>query len=239
MNYNFRIDQFEGPLDLLLHLIKESKIDICDIKIVDICEEYLNYIKHMEELNLDIASEYLVMASELMEIKSKSLLPRCMDESIEEEDPRENLINRLIEYQKYKDMTASFKELEEARKEFYTKLPENVKNYSDNETLVNEDLSVDDLVNAFKKFLERVEMEKPIHTKVTRKELSVEDRMVSIKNKFKNNSRIAFFDLFEVKTKEYLVVTFLAILELAKKREIIIKQDNNFDNIICEKVDDE
>ena len=103
MNYNFRIDQFEGPLDLLLHLIKESKIDICDIKIVDICEEYLNYIKHMEELNLDIASEYLVMASELMEIKSKSLLPRCMDESIEEEDPRENLINRLLEYKKYKE----------------------------------------------------------------------------------------------------------------------------------------
>lgn len=234
MNYNFRIDQFEGPLDLLLHLIKESKIDICDIKIVDICEEYLNYIKHMEELNLDIASEYLVMASELMEIKSKSLLPRCMDESIEEEDPRENLINRLIEYQKYKDMTASFKELEEARKEFYTKLPENVKNYSDNEALVNEDLSVDDLVNAFKKFLERKEYEKPLETTVTKKELSIEDRRRDIKKLLKQKKKVSFFDLFDVITKEYIVVTFLTILDMARKEELYIYQDNSFDNIICE-----
>ena len=102
MEYAVRIDAFEGPLDLLLHLIKESKVDIWDIKIVDITDQYLNYIKSMESLNLNIASEYLVMASELMEMKSKMLLPRYQDESEEEEiDPREQLIKRLIEYQKY------------------------------------------------------------------------------------------------------------------------------------------
>ena len=115
MEYEVKIDAFEGPLDLLLHLIKESKVDIWDIKIVDITDQYLNYIKSMERLNLNIASEYLVMASELMEMKSKLLLPRTEVEDVEEEDPREQLIQKLIDYQKYKDMTKNFKELEEER----------------------------------------------------------------------------------------------------------------------------
>ena len=235
--YEITIDNFQGPMDLLLHLIKEAKMDIFNIKLEIIIDEYLDYIKKMKDMNLDIASSYLVMSTELLEIKSKMLLPKTEEEK-EEDDPKERLINRLILYEQYKKQIDSFKELEKERKEFYTKVPSSLEEYKTNEK-IKADVSVDDLVNAFKKFLERVEMEKPIHTKVTRKELSVEDRMVSIKNKFKNNSRIAFFDLFEVKTKEYLVVTFLAILELAKKREIIIKQDNNFDNIICEKVDEE
>ena len=100
-----------------------------------------------------------------------------------------------------------------------------------------ENVSLDDLVNAFKKFLERVELEKPVNTKITRKELSVEERMTNIKKRFQNNKRIAFFDLFDIKTKEYVVVTFLAVLELCKKQEIIIIQEDNFDNIICERKD--
>ena len=130
MEYEVKIDAFEGPLDLLLHLIKESKVDIWDIKIVDITDQYLNYIQAMENLNLNVASEYLVMASELIEMKSKMLLPRVADnEEVEEEDPREVLIKRLVEYQKYKDMTKNFKELESIRHEFYTKAPENLKEY--------------------------------------------------------------------------------------------------------------
>ena len=106
-------NEFEGPLDLLLHLIKESKMDILEINIVDITDQYLAYINRMEEMNLDIASEYLVMASELLEIKSRKLLPRQKEkeEESEEENPEEALINRLVEYQKYKDMTAGLKEL--------------------------------------------------------------------------------------------------------------------------------
>lgn len=234
MEYEVKIDAFEGPLDLLLHLIKESKVDIWDIKIVDITEQYLNYIKSMEKLNLNIASEYLVMASELMEMKSKLLLPRTQLEEEEEEDPREKLIQKLIEYQKYKEMTKNFKELETDRHEFFTKAPENLKEYAPEGTIVNSDLSLDDLMKAFSKFLERKEHEKPLATTVTKKEITVEERRNSIRNILKSKKKVDFFELFDVVTKEYIVVTFLAVLEMARKQELIIYQENNFDNIICE-----
>lgn len=237
MEYAVKIDAFEGPLDLLLHLIKESKVDIWDIKIMDITEQYLNYIKSMESLNLNIASEYLVMASELMEIKSKMLLPRYEAETNEEEeDPREQLIQKLIEYQKYKDMTKSFKELEEVRHEFYTKAPESLKEYVEEDTIISSDVTLDDLMNAFQKFLQRKELEKPLSTTVTKREITVEERRTSIRNILKERKKVDFFELFEEVTKEYIVVTFLAVLEMAKKQELTIHQENNFEKIICEVV---
>lgn len=235
MDYEVKIDAFEGPLDLLLHLIKESKVEIWDIKIVDITDQYLNYIKNMEKLNLNIASDYLVMASELMEMKSRMLLPRQeLEEDEDEIDPREKLIERLIEYQKYKDMTEDFKKLENARHEFFTKPPESLKEYAEEGTIVNSDLTLDDLMKAFEKFLKRKEDEKPLSTTVTKKEISVEERRNSIKKILKERKKVNFFDLFEETTKEYIVVTFLAILEMARKQELFIYQENNFDNIICE-----
>lgn len=235
MEYEIKIDAFEGPLDLLLHLIKESKVDIWDIKIVDITDQYLNYIKSMESLNLNIASEYLVMASELIEMKSKMLLPRYQEENTEEEiDPREQLIQKLIEYQKYKDMTKNFKELEEVRHEFYTKTPESLKEYVEEGTVIATDVTLDDLMNAFQKFLERKKLEKPLSTTVTKREITVEERRKSIRNILREKKKVDFFELFEEYTKEYIVVTFLAVLEMAKKQELTIYQENNFDNIICE-----
>ena len=232
--YEVTIDNFTGPMDLLLHLIKESKMDIMNIKLEIIIDEYLEYIKKMDEMNLDIASSYLVMAAELLEIKSKMLLPR-QDEDDEEDDPKERLINRLILYQQYKDQIESFKELETERGQYYTKIPSDLSEYQTDEKKAQiSNVTLDDLVKAFEKFLERVDLEKPIYTKVTKKELSVEDRIINIKNRFKKEKRINFFDLFEVKSKEYVVVTFLAVLEMAKKRELIIYQDKNFDSIICE-----
>lgn len=236
MEYEVKIDAFEGPLDLLLHLIKESKVDIWDIKIVDITDQYLNYIKSMQELNLNVASEYLVMASELMEMKSKMLLPRYKDEEEEEIDPREQLIQKLVEYQKYKDMTESFKELEEVRHEFYTKAPESLKEYANDDTVITSDVTLEDLMKAFEKFLKRKELEKPLSTTVTKKEITVEERRNSIRFILKDKKKVDFFELFDVVTKEYIVVTFLAVLEMAKKQELTIYQENNFDNIICEAV---
>lgn len=235
MEYEIKIDAFEGPLDLLLHLIKESKVDIWDIKIVDITDQYLNYIKSMEKLNLNIASEYLVMASELMEIKSKMLLPRYQEENNEEEeDPREQLIQKLIEYQKYKDMTKNFKELEEVRHEFYTKAPESLRAYVNEDTIISSDVTLDDLMNAFQKFLKRKQLEKPLSTTVTKREITVEERRNSIRNILRIKKKVDFFELFEQITKEYIVVTFLAVLEMAKKQELMIYQENNFEQIICE-----
>lgn len=236
MEITLRIDDFEGPMDLLLHLIKEKKMDLLNLKIEVIIDEYLKFIDEMERLNLDIASSYLVMASELLEMKSRLLLPRHVEEEEEEEeDPQQELVNRLIEYQKYKDLTEDFKELESERKQIYTRLPENLKEYSDTNTVINNsDVTLDDLLEAFQKFLERKKLEQPLHTKVTRREMSVEERTVSIRNILKKKKKVNFLELFDVLNKEYVVVTFLAILEMAKQNELKISQDSEYGDIICE-----
>ncbi len=236
MKFDFVIDDFEGPLDLLLHLVKEHKMDLLNIKVGVIIDEYLEFIHQMEEMNLNIASSYLVMASELLEIKSKLLIPRNEEELGEDEvSSEEALINRLIEYQKYKDLTGDFKKLEEERKELFTALPKNLRDYSDDiGTIPNSDIGLDDLVNAFKKFLERKELEKPLNTKVTRREISVEQRTKEVKKILKTRRKVKFFELFEVMTKEYVVVTFLTILEMCRRNEIRLTQDDAFGEIMCE-----
>lgn len=234
MEYKFVINDFEGPLDLLLHLIKTSEVDIYDIEIEKITKQYLDFIRSMEEMNLTVASEYLVMASELIELKSRLLLPSNKDlgEDEYEEDPRENLINRLLEYKKYKDMIDTFKELEEERKDIFTKDPINLSEYKEVETNNNGDISLEDLINAINNFLKRKEDEKPISTKITKKELSVKDRTIQIRSILKSKKKVSFFELFEIKTREYVVVTFLSILEMAKRGELGIIQENNFNDII-------
>ena len=232
----FVINDFEGPLDLLLHLIKVSKMDIYDISIEEITKQYLSFIQEMKKLNLDIASEYLVMASELIEIKSKLLLPTKeeLDEDEYEEDPKEALINRLLEYNKYKEMIETFKELENERKDIFTKEPINLSMYQDNEVKNDNDISLEDLLNALNEFLKQKEDSKPRETKITKKELSVTQRTNQIRDVLKKKKRVSFFDLFDIKTKEYVVVTFLSILEMAKFGEITIKQEDNFKNIIID-----
>ena len=240
MNIEFKINEFEGPLDLLLHLIKESKMDIMNIEIESITKQYMAYLDEQEKMNLEIASEYLVLASELLEIKSKMLLPSFKEDEEEEEiDPREELVNRLLEYQAYKEITKVLQEKENLRKEIYTKSPENIKNYIDEVKEINIDVSLDDLVDAFKKFLERKKDNKPLKTKVTVNEISVSSRRHDIKRLLKDKKKVSFFELFPVVTKEYVVATFLAILEMAKSRELVIVQNNTFDDIICEVVSGE
>ena len=240
MNIEFRINEFEGPLDLLLHLIKESKMDIMNIEIEEITKQYMNYLDEQEKMNLEIASEYLVLASELLEIKSKMLLPSFKnEEEEEEEDPREELVNRLLEYQAYKEITKVLQEKEELRKEIYTKSSENIKNYIDENKEINLDISLDDLVDAFKKFLDRKKENKPLKTKVTVNEISVSSRRHDIKRLLKDKKKVSFFELFPVVSKEYVVATFLAILEMAKNKELVITQNDTFDDIICEVVSGE
>lgn len=233
MNYKFTIDKFQGPLDLLLHLVKEADIDIFDINIKDITEQYLNYIESMERLNLNIDSEYLVMAAELIEMKSRELLPNeVIDDEDDYEDPKESLINRLIEYQKYKEVAFEFKSLEEDSKLMYSKLPSELNGYKSDEVLISDDFSLDDLVKAFMEFQKRKDLEKPLNTVITKKEYSVRDRSLDIIKRLKVNKKIAFDDLFDIKSKDYIVVTFLAILDLAKSGQLKIKQDKNLDKIM-------
>lgn len=227
------IDNFDGPLDLLLHLVKESNIDILDIKIEEITDKYLDYINYEDNLNINISSSYLVMAAELIYLKSKSLLPKVdKEEDNEEEITRESLINKLLDYKKYKEMIPTFRELEEKRREVYVKSPEKTDNYVDN-TITGEG-NIDSLLDAFKKFLERKDMEKPLVTTVTSREYSVRDRKNSIKNVLVNKKKAYLDDLIDEYNKPYLVVTFLSVLEMAKEKEVVIKQDNNFDKILIE-----
>lgn len=235
VSMDFKINEFEGPLDLLLHLIKESKMDIMNIEIEMITNQYMEYLNEQEKMNLEIASEYLVLASELIEIKSKMLLPSFKDEETEEDvDPREELVNRLLEYQTYKEITKVLQEKEELRREIYTKSPESVKNYVDENISINADVTLDDLVDAFKRYLERKKDSKPLNTKVTVNEITVSSRCHDIRRMLLEKGRVSFFELFPVVSKEYIIATFLAILEMAKMKELVIKQENNFDNIICE-----
>lgn len=232
MKYEININEFQGPLDLLLHLIKQSNISITEISIDEITKQYLDYIQKMEELNLDIASEYLVMAAELIEIKSSSLLPKIeVDDDDFEEDPKQKLIDRLLEYEQYKKMTDTFKELEEYRQEIYTREPDNLLNYKDDEE-VDYGVDLNDLINALNKFLEQKELDKPLNTKITNKEYSVSIRSKEIRNILKKKKKVNFTDLFEVVTKEYVVITFLSILAMSRKQEIEIEQEQNFKNII-------
>lgn len=230
MDYKIMIDEFEGPMDLLLHLIKKDNIDIIDISIEKITKQYLDYIEEMENLNLDIASEYLIMAAELLEIKSSKLLPKQENDEVEE-DLEANFINRLIEYKQYKEITQQFKELEENRKEVYTKIPDSLNEYKQNSTIDLGDTTIADLISAMNNFLSRKELEKPLNTKITTKEYNIDERSYEIRKILKKNKKMNFKELFDVYRKDYIVVTFLAILSMTKKQEIEIKQDNNFNDI--------
>lgn len=237
MEYKFTINDFEGPLDLLLHLIKQSNINIYDINIVEIAEQYLNFINSKENINLNIASEYLIMAAELMEIKSKMLLPKKeLEDSEEELDPKETLINKLLEYNKYKNIIPQFQELKNARNNIYTKDPENL-NILEKEVINNESSDLQLLINALNKFLSEQKLNQPLNTTIAKKEYSISKRNLEIKNILKIKKIINFVELFDIITKEYVVITFLSILDLAKKNEIIIEQDKNFNTILLKDIE--
>lgn len=233
---NIHVNDFDGPLDLLWHLLKANKMDIYDIDIEVITKEYLNYINEKKELTIDIASEYLVMASELIHLKSKLLLNNKDEEEdiLYEINNEEELRNRLLEYEKIKNVAGKFKLLEEKRNEVFTKIPENLKIYQDENHMITNDISLDDLVKAFEEMLKRKKLSEPINTTVTQKELSVEERCKSIKDFIKSKGKCNFLDLFETFDKPYVIVTFLSILNLAKSGEIRLSQDKNFSDILIE-----
>ena len=237
MEYSIKINEFEGPLDLLLHLIKESNINIQDISIDEITKQYLDYINSMQKLDIEVASVYIVMASELMLIKSISLLPKNKDneeDADEEELSRESLINKLIEYEKYKELTKDLKNLELKRKKIYTKAPTKIESITNNKLTNDTNITIDDLLEAFKEFLERKDKEKPLNTKITTKEFSVKKRKNDIKKYLKEKKKALFTELFDKYNKSYIVVTFISILELAKEDEISLTQEKNFSNIYIE-----
>ncbi|EKN69659.1 segregation and condensation protein A [Neobacillus bataviensis LMG 21833] len=246
MPYQVKIDAFEGPLDLLLHLINRLEIDIYDIPVAEITEQYLIYIKTMKELQLDVASEFLVMAATLLVIKSKMLLPKHEEvfdevdsEMTYEEDPRDELVERLIEYRKYKEAAHDLKTMEEERGLMYTKPPSDLSDFAKEKQPEKTDLNVSlyDMLAAFQKLLRRKKLQRPLATKIARQEISIEKRMAEIMGELTQlKGRKNFNELFPNPAKDHIVVTFLAVLELIKRKVIDVEQKENFGDIFVEVV---
>lgn len=236
--FEFTIADFSGPLDLLLHLVKESKMDIYEVPIEHITQEYISFIDQMEEMNIDVASEYLVLASELVHLKSKMLLnikdPEEEGDQLEFKiGTEEELRHRLEEYKRYKELSEEFRYLETKRSEVYTKVPESLNEYREDVALKT-DVTLENLMSAFAQFLERQKYIKPLSTKITKREISVEHRTREIRDILSKHKKVEFFELFDEPSREYIVVTFLSVLEMTKNDEINIRQEENFSNIYIE-----
>lgn len=235
---NFNINDFSGPLDLLLHMIRKHEVDIYEIDLKIIINEYIDFINSLDKSDLDSKSEYLVMASELVHLKSKLLLGFDEDENDDnyEINSEEDLRNRLVEFEKYQNISNDFRELELKRQDYFTKVPESLREYASNEKILDPSLNIDDLIKAFLSLQERIEYKKPRTTKVARKELNVIDKTNYIRDIFKTKSKLDFTELFVEYSKEELVVTLLSILEMSKNKELSIYQEKNFGNIVLERL---
>lgn len=239
MNYTFYINDFEGPLDVLLHLVKQAKMDIYEINLFTLIKEYLDFIKEMQDLNIDVASEYLSMASELVHLKSKMLVNK-QDDSEEETDDEfsikseEDLRKKLLEYENIKNITGTFKNLESKRSEIYTRFPESLKEYYEPSEVPKGLYDANTLYKAFLEVEKKLKLLKPLDTTITKKEISVEQRTQEIKNILKVRGKVDFYSLFTINTKEHIVITFLTILTMSKNKELKISQEDNFSPIMVE-----
>jgi segregation and condensation protein A len=229
-SYSIKVPIFEGPLDLLLHLIKQNKIDIYDIPIALITRQYLEYIEMMKELNLEIASEFIVMAATLIYIKSRMLLPPDETlESEEEEDPRAGLVQRLLEYQALKEASAEFRKREDVWTNAFSGPPVDVEDIPAEPNLYLFEVNLFDLMGALKKILTKAPLEM---MKITRETLTVKDRIALILDKIENEHTIRFDDLFAQDRKRIqIIVTFLALLELLRLGVVRAYQDMEFGTV--------
>lgn len=226
-----KIDDFEGPLDLLLHLIKETKLDIQEVPMITIVDQYLAFIHNSPTLQLDVAGEYLVMAATLLEIKSRLLLPRVDTiEDDEEVDLQELLIQQLVEYQQFKEVAQVLKEKEASRGVQLSKEMADLSSYQDEVPLTPGEIQMDDLISALSKMFQKQVANRPIMTRIQPKTVSVEEVMITIVEKMKRSQTPVTLDEW-IQSKDSLIATFLAILELAKAQRITFKQSSAEDVI--------
>lgn len=239
MEYKVVLDSFEGPLDLLLHLIEKEKVDIYDIPIARITDQYVKYIRNMEKLDLNLTSEFLVMAATLLEIKSKMLLPNNKKEDeqleLEEADPREALVKRLLEYKKYKLAAEKLKVREQVHSKVFFKQKEEVEEFFDQDSFELDKIDFDKLLIAYNAILKRCNetANRVDLTEIQRDEITIEDCMDDLLNTIKEKQEIDIFSIFEENlTKVRIIVIFLSLLELIKLKIIKVVQKENFGNII-------
>lgn len=244
---NYKLEKFEGPLDLLLHLIEKNKIDIFDIPIVTITEQYLDYISKMQVNDMDISSDFLVEAATLLEIKSRMLLPFVKDENGEDIDPREALVERLLEYKKYKNLGDELSDYEDEAPEYMLKdptIPQDVKNYIpsiDYDELLK-GIDINKLNEVFTDVLRRkrdsIDTIRAGFGKLEKEKVPLKDTIISVVKYANTNKKFSFRSLLEqAPDRTHVIVTFLAVLELMKVGRITVTQDSNFSEIYIEVVE--
>lgn len=241
MEYKIVLDSYEGPLDLLLNLIEKSKIDIYDIPINIITEQYLEYIDGMEKFDLEITSDFLVMAATLLQIKSKLLLPKVIhtDEEEEEEDPRDELVRRLLAYKKYKEVASELRLYEDLGIKSFIKPQEDLTQFEDDEIQIGP-FDVDSLLKTLSKMLDRRGLKSEVLSleEIRRDEFTIKDCTENILERLLVNKKIRFSQLLnDSSTRNEIVAYFLSLLELMRFRNIFVKQDEAFSDLIIIKND--
>lgn len=232
MSFTVETTKFDGPLDLMLHLIKEQQLDIFDLDMEVLTDQYINYLQTMEKLELEIESEYLVELATLIEYKSKKLLPKKAEELEDdyEEDPKERIVRRLLEYQKYKEVSSELLEAFNERQEQFAK-PLSIDSINTNNLVDDQKLEGNpyDLLKAMTRVLRRMELSKPIETKLTAKEISTEDRILEIKSRLSTLPKTFNFEnlVSDCHNVHEVIVTFLAILDMAKDHYLVFSTDDN------------
>jgi len=234
MTYKVKLDTFEGPLDLLLFLIKRSELDIYDIPISKITKQYLEYLEIIQLLDIEAASDFILLASTLLRIKAQMLLPKPSIEVEEEiiEDPRQELVYRLLEYKRFKDVAENLSEKEEYSRKLYTRGSFKIESYGFEDELVERaDVSLFDLVTAFKTVIDK-NKKVTVH-RVFELNVSLEERIDFVVKKIEKNGKIKFVDLFDKNDDKIVwIVTFIAILELIKNQVICAIQPETFGEIL-------
>lgn len=235
--YSIKIENFEGPLDLLCHLIDKNKMDICDVKISDITDQYIEYLNKMEEMNLEIASEFLIMASTLIYLKSKTLLP---ENNIEEEEiSEEELLRRIIEYKKYKEITNQFKQMYEKSATRYYKFPDSIELPKQK---LEKEYTKKEIIELYKKIIEDNnnkinENAKNIEKIAITDTYTVASKVKEMLKELIKKQSFVFNKLFSIQkcNKEELVTAFSGLLELSRRNKVITTQEENFSEIYVEK----
>lgn len=228
-SYRVKLDVFEGPLDLLLHLIKEAKMDIAEIRLSEITEQYLLYLEDLDSVDLEKASEFIEMASTLLEIKSKKLLPRLEEATVDEEDPEQKLLRQIEEYKIFKEASEKLKTLEDINKLYKQPEPSAKKC-----KIILKDMVLDNLLDAFVSFMHKtqVEAKQDEPKNIVKDRFTIAEKIAAIKDAIVVKEKVKFKELLDKDiTKSEIINVFLAILELLKLQTISISQHGTFDEI--------
>jgi len=245
MPLSIKVTNFEGPFDLLLHLIKKNEMNIYDINIVEITNQYLEYLKSMKEMDLEVTSEFIVIAATLIEIKSKYLLPKNKEElsAEEENDIEKELLNKLIEYRKYKVIAESLKLMEQDAGIMISKKPEIIEEDNNNNKEIDflRDITIFDLYNYYndlmQEYIDKMDTDNIINKKILVDEYKIEDKMEELKEKLDCLGKIHFTKfIYAYSSKLEIIITFLAMLELIKIKSVRVIQESNFKDIYLERV---